>query len=153
MHKRARSWANWLVWAILLSIVAAGGASLAGSRKSESDSESLKNVVSELKSKAGVGQLIAEQALAGSLTRNFVSAQSGQMLKDAEATRDELSTEEFEPVLNSQAMQAGELARRLCGALLELRDAGVERQSAESARKNLAGLYGELSELEEGLKR
>ena len=153
MHKRARSWASWLACAVLLLILAAGGASLAGWGKSKADRESLKNEVSELKSQAGVGRLVAEQALAGNVTRSFVSAQSEQMLKNAEATRDELSSEEFEPALNSQALEAGDLARRLCGALGALRDSGVERQGAESAKNNLAGLFKELSELEEELKQ
>jgi hypothetical protein len=153
MHKRARSWSNWLVWAILLLIVAAGGASLAGSQKTQADRESLKNEVSELKSQAGAGRLIAEQALAGNLTQNFVSAQSEQMLKNAEAARGGLSPEEFEPALSAQALRAGDLARRLCGALGALRDSGVERRGAESAKNNLAGLFAELSELEEELKQ
>jgi hypothetical protein len=153
MHKRARSWANWLVWAVLLLMLAAGGASLAGSQKSEADRESLKNEVSGLKSQAGVGRLVAEQALAGNLTHKYVAAQSGQMLKNAEATRDKLSPEEFEPALSARVLQAGDLARRLGGALGALRDSGGERQGAESARQNLAGLFKELSELEEGLKQ
>ena len=57
MHKRARSWSNWLVWAILLLMLGAGGASLAGSRQSQSDRHSLKNEVSTLKSQAGTGYI------------------------------------------------------------------------------------------------
>ena len=152
MHKRARSWANGLVLAILLLIVGAAGASLAVSRGSRSDRHGLKNVVSELKSQAGAGRLVAEQALAGNLTRNYVEAQAGQMREGVEQTLGGLSPDEFEPELATQVMQAADLARRLEGALGALRDGGVERQSAESARKNLAGLFEELSESEEGLK-
>ena len=187
MHKRARSWSSWLALAILLLILGAGGASLAGSqksqsdrhslknevsglrsqagvgrlvaeqalagsRKSQADRHSLKNEVSGLKSQAGVGRLIAEQALAGNLTSNFVEAQAGQMAKGVEQTRDKLSPEEFEPELSTQVMQAADLARRLDGALKTLKDAGADRQAAESARNNLSGLFAELSELERGLK-
>jgi hypothetical protein len=152
MHKRARSWTNWLALVILLLILGAGGASLAGSRKSQADRHSLKNEVSGLKSQAGVGRLIAEQALAGNLTSNFVEAQAGQIRKGVEQTQDKLSPDEFEPELGTQVTQAADLARRLGGALHSLRDGGVERQADESARNNLAGLFAELSELEESLK-
>jgi hypothetical protein len=114
--------------------LAAGGASLAVSQTSAADRESLKNEVSGLKSQAGVGQLVAEQALAGNLTRDFVAAQSAQMLKNAEATRDKLSPEEFDPSLNSQVMRASVLARRLGGALSALRDSGGGRHRARSLR-------------------
>src|SRR5215213_5072415 len=153
MHKRARSWANWLVLAILLLILGAGGATLAGSQQSRADRHSLKNEVSELKSQAGVGRLVAEQALTGNLTRQYVEAQAGQMSKGVGQTLGKLSPDEFEPELSTQVMQAADLARRLEGALNALRGAGVERQGAESARKNLAGLFAELSESEEGLKK
>jgi len=152
MHKRARSWANWLALAILFLILGAGGASLVASQQSRSDRHSLKNEVSELKSQAGVGRLIAEQASAGTLTRNYVEAQAEQIRKGVEQTRDSLSPEAFEPALNSQVMQAADLARRLGGALNALKSAGDDKQTAESARNNLAGLFGELSELEESLK-
>lgn len=152
MHKRARSWANWLSLAILLLILGAGGASLAVSRESLADRRSLKNDVSELKSQAGVGRLIAEQALAGNLTLNYVEAQAAQTRKGVEQTRETLTPDEFQPELSTQVLQAAGLARRLGEALGTLHDAGAERQSAESARKNLDGLFKELSELEEGLK-
>ncbi|MFL6336551.1 MAG: hypothetical protein ACJ754_24885 [Pyrinomonadaceae bacterium] len=152
MHKRARSWSSWLASAILLLILGAGGATLVGSQQSRADSHSLKNAVSELKSQAGVGQLIAEQARDGRLTRNYVEAQAGQMLKGVEQTRDELSADEFEPELSAQVLQAADLARRLGGALNALKGAGDDTQAADSARKNLAGLSAELSEFEEGLK-
>ena len=152
MHKRARSWANWLAPVILLLVLGAGGASLAGSQQSQSDRHSLKNEVSGLKSQAGAGRLVAEQALAGNLTRTYVEAQSAQMSKGVGQTLGELSPASFRPELAAQVMRAADLARRLEGALNSLRDGGVERQSAESARKNLAGLFEELSELEESLK-
>ncbi|MCA1849759.1 MAG: hypothetical protein LC672_01570, partial [Acidobacteria bacterium] len=72
MHKRARSWTSWLGWAILLSVLAAGGATLAVSHRSQADREGLKNEVSLLKSEAGVGLILAEQALAGKVTRTYV---------------------------------------------------------------------------------
>jgi hypothetical protein len=152
MHKRARSWTNWLALTILLLILGAGGASLTGSQKSRADRHNLKNEVSGLKSQAGVGRLVAEQALAGNLTRNYVEAQAAQIRKGVEQTRDKLIPDEFEPELATQVMQAADLARRLDGSLNALRDGGVERQADESARNNLAGLFAELSELEEGLK-
>jgi hypothetical protein len=152
MHKRARSWANWLALAVLLLTLGAGGASLAGSQRSQADRHSLKNAVSELKSQAGVGQLIAEQAQAGNLTRNYVEAQAGQMRKGVEQTRGKLTPDEFEPELSTQVMQAADLSRRLEGALKALKGAGGDGQAAESARRNLTGLYAELSELEAGLK-
>lgn len=152
MHKRARSWANWLVLAILLLILGAGGASLAGSQQSQSDRHSLKNEVSTLKSQAGTGRLVAEQALAGNLTRTYVEAQSAQMSKGVEKTLGGLSPDSFRPELGTQVMQAADLARRLEGALNSLRGAGADREAAESARKNLGGLFDELSALEESLK-
>jgi hypothetical protein len=152
MHKRARSWSSWLAVAVLLLILGAGGASLAGSGKSQSDRHSLKNEVSGLRSQAGVGRLVAEQALAGNLTRQYVEAQAAQMRKGVEQTRDKLTPEDFEPELSTEVMQAADLARRLDGALNTLKDAGADRRAAESARDNLSGLFAELSELEEGLK-
>jgi hypothetical protein len=152
MHKRASSWANWLAPAILLLIVGAGGASLAGSQQSQSDRQSLKNEVSTLKSEAGTGRLVAEQALAGNLTPRYVEAQSEQMLKGVGQTIDKLTPDSFQPGLSTQVMQAADLARRLEGALNVLRGAGADGSAAESARKNLAGLFDELSQLEEGLK-
>ena len=152
MHKRARSWSNWLAVAILFLIVAAGGATLGGSRQSQSDRHSLKNAVSELRSQAGAGRLVAEQALAGNLTRNYVEAQAGQMSKGVRQTLGELSPEQFEPELGAQVMQAADLARRLEGALKTLKGAGSDGRTAESARQNLGGLFEELSQLEEGLK-
>src|SRR4051812_28178947 len=136
MHKRARSWSNWLVLAILLLIVGTGGATLAGSRQSQADRHSLKNAVSELKSQAGIGRLVAEQARDGRLTRIYVEAQAGQMLKGVEQTRDELTPDEFEPELSAQVLQAADLSRRLDGALTALKGAGAGGQAAESARKN-----------------
>jgi hypothetical protein len=124
MHKRARSWSSWLALAILLLILGAGGASLAGSQQSQADRHSLKNEVSALKSQAGVGRLVAEQALAGNLTRRYVEAQAEQMSKAVEQTLGELSPDEFEPELATQVMQAADLARRLEGALNSLRAAG-----------------------------
>lgn len=152
MHKRARSWSSWLALAVLLLTLGAGGATLAGSWQSRADRHSLKNAVSELKSEAGVGQLVAEQARDGRLTRNYVEAQAGQMLKGVGQTRDELTPDEFEPELSAQVMQAADLARRLGGALNALKGAGADMQAAESAQKNLAGLSAELSEFEESLK-
>ena len=152
MHKRARSWSSWLVLAILLLILGAGGASLAGTRQSQADKHGLKNEVSELKSQAGVGRLVAEQALAGNLTRRYVEAQAAQMSKGVGQTLGKLTPDEFEQGLSTEVLHAADLARRLEGALYSLREAGVERQAAESARNNLADLFGELSELEEGLK-
>ena len=152
MHKRARSWASWLVLAMLLLILGAGGASLAGSQQSQSDRQSLKNEVSTLKSEAGTGRLVAEQALAGNLTRTYVEAQSAQIRKGVNQTLSDLSPDLFEPELSTKVMQAADLARRLDGALNSLRGAGDDRAAAESARKTLGGLFEELSELEEGLK-
>lgn len=152
MHKRARSWSSWLAVVVLLLILGAGGASLAGSQKSQSDRHSLKNEVSGLRSQAGVGRLVAEQALAGNLTRLYVEAQAAQMRKGVEQTRDKLAPEDFEPELSTQVMQAADLARRLDGALNTLKDAGADGRAAESARNNLSGLFAELSELEESLK-
>ncbi|MBV9925713.1 MAG: hypothetical protein JOZ96_11900 [Acidobacteria bacterium] len=152
MHKRARSWGNWLAPAIILLILGAGVASFAGPGQSQGDKHSLKNDVSELKSRAGTGRLVAEQALAGNLTRNFVEAQAEQMRKGVAQTRDKLTPEQFGPELSAQVLQAADLARRLEGALNSLRGAGADRQAAESARKNLAGLFEELSRLEEDLK-
>ena len=152
MHKRARSWSNWLALAILVLMLGAGGASFAGSGQSQSDRHSLKNEVSGLKSQAGTGRLVAEQALAGNLTRNFVEAQAEQMSKGVRQTRDKLTPERFEPELSAQVLQAADLARRLEGALNSLRGAGADGQTAQSARRNLAGLFEELSQLEESLK-
>jgi hypothetical protein len=152
MHKRARSWANWLALVVLLLILAAGGASLAGSQQSQSDRHGLKNEVSELKSQAGAGRLVAEQVLAGNLTHTYVEAQSAQMSKGVGQTLGELSPDSFRPELGTQVMQAADLARRLEGALNSLRGGGADREGAESARKNLNGLFEELSELEESLK-
>ncbi len=152
MHKRARSWSSWLALAILLLIVGAGGAVFAGSGQTQSDKHSLKNVVSELKSRAGTGRLVAEQALAGNLTPKYVEAQSEQIRKAVVKTRDSLTPDQFEPELSAQVLQAADLARRLEGALNVLRGAGADGRAAESARKNLAGLFEELSQLEEGLK-
>ena len=153
MHKRARSWTVWLGAAIPLAALAAGAALLVSAQGSSSDKESLKNEVSVLKSEAGVGRLVAEQAAAGNVTRTYVEAQARQMLKGVASTREKLAPEEFDASLGTQVMQAGDLALRLEGALKSLRDAGGERGSVESAGKNLAGLYAELSEMEEGLKQ
>src|SRR5205085_5951052 len=128
-------------------ILGAVGGSLVGRVQSRADRHSLKNEVSELKSQAGGGRLIAEEALAGHLTRNYVGAQAEQMRKGVEQTRDKLTPDEFEPGLSTQVLQAADLSRRLEGALNALRGAGVEPQAAESARKNLEGLYAELSGL------
>src|ERR1051325_8750542 len=108
MHKRARSWANWLALAVLLLILGAGGASLAGSQQSQSDKHSLKNEGSGLKARAGAGRLVAEQALAGNLTRTYVEAQSAQMSKGVGQTLGELSPDSFRPELGTQVMQAAD---------------------------------------------
>jgi hypothetical protein len=152
MHKRARSWSSWLALAILLLIVGAGGAVFAGSGQTQSDKHSLKNVVSVLKSQAGTGRLVAEQARDGNLTRNYVEAQSRQMSKAVGQTVGELTPDRFVPELNAQVMQAADLARRLEGALNTLGGAAEGGRAAESAKGNLGGLYEELSQLEEGLK-
>lgn len=152
MHKRARSWANWLALAILLLMLGAGGASLAVSRQTLADRHSLKNDVSELKSQAGVSRLIAAQALAGNLTGNYVESQAAQIEKGVVQAREQLTPDAFQPELSTQVSQAADLARRLGGALDTLREAGSDREAAESARKNLDGLCQELSQLEEGLK-
>lgn len=153
MHKRARPWTVWLGAAIPLTALAVGAALLVSARGAEADTQSLKNEVSGLKSQAGVGRLVAEQALAGNVTRTFVEAQSEQMLKRVGATREKLAPAEFEPALGAEVMRAGDLALRLEGALKALRASGGERGEVESAGKSLAGLYAELSETEEGLKR
>ncbi len=153
MHKRARSWSSWLVVAVILSILAAGAFTLVSSAGGAGDGESLKNDVSELKSAAGVGRLVAEQAQAGRLTDTFVRAQSGQMLKGVEATRAKLDPKEFEQGLGTRVMRAGDAALRLSGALRALREAGTAPQGVESAKRSFASLYAELSEMEESLER
>jgi hypothetical protein len=153
MHKRARSWTGWLGVAVLLSIVAAGAGALASSAGGAGDRESLKNEVSELKSQAGVGQLLAEEAGAGHLTDTFVKAQAEQIRKGGEATREKLDPAEFEQSLGAQVLSAGDAARRLDGALRALGDAGTAPQNAESAKRSFAALYVELSEMEDGLKQ
>ena len=153
MHKRARSWTSWLGVAVLLSVVAAGAFAFASSALGAADVESLKNDVSELKSRAGVGRLLAEQAASGNVTDTFVRAQSEQMRKGVEATRAKLDPAEFEQSLGTRVMKASDAALRLEGSLRALRDGGAGRGSAESAKRSLAALQAELSEMEDGLKQ
>ncbi|HJQ30811.1 MAG TPA: hypothetical protein VJ866_01455 [Pyrinomonadaceae bacterium] len=153
MHKRARSWSSWLGVAVLLSVVAAGAFAFASAAGGAADVESLKNDVSELKSQAGVGRLLAEQALAGNVTDTFVRAQSEQIRKGAEDTRAKLDPKEFEQSLGTQVLKASDAALRLEGTLRALREGGAARGSAESAKRSFEALYAELSEMEDGLKQ
>ncbi|HWW74135.1 MAG TPA: hypothetical protein VNZ44_01995, partial [Pyrinomonadaceae bacterium] len=152
MHKRARSWSSWLGVAVLLAGLAAGAFAFASASGGAGDVESLKNDVSELKSRAGVGRLLAEQALAGNVTDTFVRAQSEQIRKGVEDTRAKLEPKQFEQSLATRVLKASDAALRLEGALRALRDGGAARESAESAERSLAALQAELSEMEDGLK-
>jgi hypothetical protein len=152
MHKRARSWSNWLGWAVLLSIVAGGAGWLVSSQHSTAGRESLKNEVSELKSQAGVARLLSEQALAGNVTRVFLKAQSEQLEKAVAKTREGLDPSGFAPELNGEVLRASDLALRLDQTLKALGESGGERGAADSLRKSFAELFAELSELEDGLK-
>jgi hypothetical protein len=153
MHKRARFWTGWLGAAVLLSVVAAVAGALVSSAGGAGDGETLKNEVSELKSQAGVGQLLTEEAGAGHLTDTFVRAQAAQMRKGVEATREKLDPAEFEQSLGARVTRAGDAALRLDGALRALGDAGAAPQNLESSKRSFAALYAELSEMEDGLKQ
>ena len=71
MHKRARSWGNWLTPAILLSAFVGAAFWMAHAEEKPSGRDELKIEVAELRSQAGVGQLLAEQAATGNVTSVF----------------------------------------------------------------------------------
>jgi hypothetical protein len=152
MHKRARSWNNWLGWTVLLSFVAGGAGFLISSQRSTAGRESLKNDVSELKSQAGVARLLSEQLIAGHVTRIFLKAQSEQLEKGVAKAREGLDPAGFAPELKGEVLRASDLALRLDQTLKALRESGGERGADDSLRKSFAELFSELTELEDGLK-
>lgn len=153
MHKRASAWTSWVGGAVLASALAAGVGALASSAGGSGDRGSLKDLVSELKSRAGVGRVVAEQAGAGRLTETFVEAQAKQMVKGVESARAKLVPEEFESELGGEVARASDLALRLRGALRALEEGRGERAALESAARGFEVLYREAAEMEEGLKR
>src|SRR5947209_11935263 len=113
MHKRARSWGNWLTLAILLSAFVGAAFWMAGAKEKPSSRDELKIEVAELRSQAGVGQLLAEQAATGNITSVFLKEQASQLQKNVDATRKQLDPSQFEPDVRDASARAGELSARL----------------------------------------
>src|SRR2546423_11333793 len=97
MHKRARSWGNWLTPTILLSALIGAAFWIGRAEEKPSGRDELKIEVAELRSQAGVGQLLAEQAATGKVTSLFLRGQASQPQKNVDATPKKPDPSPFQP--------------------------------------------------------
>ena len=152
MHKRARSWGNWLTLAILLSAFVGAAFWMAGAEEKPSGREELKIEVAELRSQAGVGQLLSEQAATGKVTSVFLREQASQLQKNVDAARKQLDPSQFEPGVRDTAARAGELSARLGDSVRALSAAYGNPQAAGALKDEFANLFSQLMVLESSLK-
>jgi len=152
MHKRARSWGNWLTLAIFLSAVIGAALWIGRAEEKPSGRDELKIEVAELRSQAGVGQLLAEQAATGNVTSIFHREQASQLQKNVEAARKQLDPSEFEPGVRAAAERAGELSARLGEDVRALGDTYGDAPAAGALKDEFANLFSQLMSLENSLK-
>ena len=152
MHKRARSWGNGLTLAILLSAVIGAAFWIGRAEEKPSGREELKIEVAELRSQAGVGQLLAEQAANGKVTSVFLREQASQLQKNVEATHKKLDPSQFEPSVRDASSRAGELSARLGENVRALAGAYGDTQAAGALKDEFANLFSQLMSLENSLK-
>lgn len=153
MHKRVRSWSVWSQWAVLVSVLAGALVWAVGAARAPSGRDELKNEVAELRSQAAVGQLLAEQAATGNVTSVYFKAQASELRKNVEAARGQLDPSKFRPELREAVARAGELAGRLSEDVRAAEGAYGDGRAAGALRGEFAGLFSELSGMEEGLKQ
>jgi paraquat-inducible protein B len=152
MHKRARSWGNWLTLAIILSAVIGAAFWIGRAEEKPSGREELKIEVAELRSQAGVGQLLAEQAANGKVTSVFLREQASQLQKNVEAMHKKLDPSQFEPGVRDASARAGELSARLGEDVRALGGAYGNTQAAGALKEEFANLFSQLMSLENSLK-
>jgi hypothetical protein len=152
MHKRARHWSIWLQGAVLLSILVGAAIWITSAEKSPPRQADLKIVVSELRSQAAVGQLLAEQASARNLTRTYLRAQTNELQQKVESSTKELNSLKVESGLEEKAAKARGLANALTGDLLSLSHSYQNPQAASALPGDFARLSAQLIELENSLK-
>jgi hypothetical protein len=152
MHKRARSWGNWLTPTILLSALIGAAFWIGRAEEKPSGRDELKIEVAELRSQAGVGQLLAEQAATGKVTSVFFREQASQLQKNVDAAREKLDSSQFEPDVRDASARAGELSARLGDSVRALGGAYGNTQAAGALRDEFANLFSQLMALENSLK-
>ena len=152
MHKRARSWGNWLTPAILLSALIGAAFWIGRAEEKPSGRDELKIEVAELRSQAGVGQLLAEQAATGNVTSVFHREQASQLQKNVDAVRKQLDPTRFEPDVRDTSARAGELSARLSEDVRALGGAYGDARAAGALKDEFANLFSQLMSLENSLK-
>src|SRR2546421_154697 len=148
MHKRAGSWSSWLTLAILLSAAVGAAFWIGRAEEKLSGREKLKIEVAELRSQAGVGQLLAEQAATGKVTSVFFREQASQLQKNVDAAREKLDSSQFEPDVRDASARAGELSARLGDSVRALGGAYGDARAGVALRDEFANLFSQLMSLE-----
>ena len=144
MHKRARSWGNWLTLAIFLSAVIGAALWIGRAEEKPSGRDELKIEVAELRSQAAVGQLLAEQAATGKVTSVYFKAQASELQKNVDAARGRLDPSKFKPELREAAARAGEMAGRLSEGVRAVGGAYGDARAAGALKGEFEGLFSQL---------
>src|SRR5215216_2563604 len=110
MQKRVRLWSIWLQGAILLTFVAATAFIIIDVRSKPAGKSDLKVVVSQLRSHAAEGQLLAEQAAAQHLTSTYLIAHTRKLQEKAQSLSEELSSIDVDASLEMTRTRGRELA-------------------------------------------
>jgi len=151
MHKRARSWSTWLQVAILLSVLAGASYWLVNAETGTLDRAAVKSTVSELRSQAAAGRLLAEQSSRGLLTRTFLETQIEQSRKQIDSERKELKSSSIAPEVIAPSMRASTLAARLDDDYAALPRAYGDAKTSAALQSEFDSLFSELKSIEEGL--
>jgi len=151
MHKRARAWSTWLQLAILLSILAGASYWLVNAESGTLDRAAVKSTVSELRSQAAAGRLLAEQSARGELTRTFLETQIEQSRKQIDSERKKLKSSSIAPDVIAPSMHASTLAVRLDDDYAALPRAYGDANTSVALQREFDSLFSELKSIEEGL--
>lgn len=140
----------WIQTGVVLLLAAGAVAAFIQSETTPLNKDELKIAAADLRSFASVGRQLAEQFLKGQTTETFFQTQSSLLQDKAKSERKNLDSSNPEKGLELKHWEARHLARQVENTLTKLTD---KSQDVVKTKNELANLFQQLKELEDGLKQ
>ncbi|MEN3331518.1 MAG: hypothetical protein V7641_883 [Blastocatellia bacterium] len=150
--RRATQHGRWLQSAVALLIIGGLGFWFTAEVNKPLGAEDLKIAVSELRSHAAEGRLIAEQALSARLTATFFQTQTSMLRDKAGAVVKDLNSTAPRAGLEEELSRVKAFAERISADLASLSSSFDDRQEMSRLQEDLDTVFRQALEMEESLK-